>query len=65
MTDLGSHPKEVLGGAREESGTVMTDSGSHSAEVPGGGREGSGSGSTAAALSEFTIARHQFQTLFP
>ena len=42
MTDLGSHPKEALGGGREESGTAMTDSGSHPAEVLRVGREGSG-----------------------
>ena len=42
MIDLGSHPKEVLGGGREGSGTAMTDSGSHPAEVLRGGREGSG-----------------------
>ena len=42
MTDLGSHPKEVLRGSREGSGTAMTDSGSHPAKVLRGGRKGSG-----------------------
>ena len=42
MTDLGSHPKEVLRGGREGSGTAMTDSGSHPAKVLRGGRKGSG-----------------------
>ena len=50
MTDLGSHPAEMLGGGRGGSATEMTGSGSHLAEVLRGGRDQEGSG------TEFSVS---------